>query len=230
MVATLAFALAIQAPVNVPRDAEVIYPVMPKVTPAVGSKVALSQSIHSATATLAKDETSYESLSLYKNTTNFDGAVELSVAFESWRSGFGQAIKVEALWGGLPVQSSGAVRVVQSLPEKGQLGRYTITYKLLVKKQATMSLKLRYKLPMGVSGIDREERLVGYRVSNIGQAAPLSQFRMTVKFSPAIVFAPIGALPEWGWEVGPDGAYLKLDGMSSDLDAVLVFRYYPPTL
>jgi hypothetical protein len=97
----------------------------------------------------------------------------------------------------------------------------------MVKKQATMSLKLRYKLPMGVSGVDREERLIGYRVSNIGQAAPLSQFRMAVKYSPAIVFVPIGALPEWGWEVGPDGAYLKLDGKPSDRDAVLVFRYYP---
>jgi hypothetical protein len=53
---------------------------------------------------------------------------------------------------------------------------------------------------------------------------------MAVKFSPAIVFAPIGALPDWGWQVGADGAYLKLDGKASDRDAVLVFRYYPPTL
>jgi hypothetical protein len=230
MVATLAFALAVQVPANVPRDAEVIYPVMPRMTPianANGSRVSLVQSIHSATATLAKDVTSFESLSLYKNSTNIDGAVELTVAFESWRSGFGQAIKVEALWSDQPVSPVGAVKVVQSLPEKGQLGTYAITYKLPVKRQATHSLRLKFMLAEGVSGVDREERLVAYRVSHIGQAAPLSQFRMAVKFSPATVFAPIGALPDWGWEVGPDGAYLKLDGKPSDRDAVLVFRYYP---
>ncbi len=230
MVATLVLALAFQVPVNVPRDAELIYPVMPKVTPvanANGSKVDLAQSIQSATATLTTKEAFFETLSLYKNSTNVEGKVELIVAFESWRSGFGSAIKVEALWGDQPVTPVGAVKVLQSYPEKGQIGSYAMRYVLPVKKQATHSLKLKFQLPVGVSGVDREERLIGYRVSNIGQAAPLSQFRMAVKYSPAVVFVPIGALPEWGWEVGPDGAYLKLDGKPSDRDSVLVFRYYP---
>ncbi len=239
MVATLAFTLALnslhpnvslQVPVNLPRDAEVIYAAMPRLTPvanANGSKVSLSQSIHSATAVLSKEEASFDSLSLFKNTTNVDGNVQLVVVFESWRSGFGQAIKVDATWSNMPVAPVGAVKVVQSLPEKGQLGSYAITYSLPVKKQATHSLRLRFKLPIGVSGVDREERLVAYRVASIGQASPLSQFRMAVKFDPSTVFAPIGALPDWGWQVGSDGAYLKLDGKPSDRDAVLVFRYYP---
>ncbi len=230
MVTALALAIALQVPTNVPRDAEVIYPLMPRLTPianANGSKIALAQSIHSATATLTKDEASFESLSLYKNTTNFQGRAELIVAFESWRSGFGKAIKVEATWSDKPITPVGAVKVLQSYPEKGQIGSYAIRYLVPVVKQGTHSLKLKFTLPVGVSGVDREERLIAYRVADIGQATPLSQFRMAVKYNPTIVFVPIGALPDWGWQVGADGAYLKLDGTPSNRDGMLVFRYYP---
>ena len=226
MIATLVLAAALQVPTNVPADAEVIYPVMPKLTTSAG--VVLSQSIQGVTATLTKDEVSYDVLALYKNTTNMAGTATLELKFESWRSGFGQAIKVEALWSDQLVAQTKAT-AVQSLPEKGQLGVYTISYTLPVKKQATHSLKLKFKLPIGVSGVDREERMVAYRVTNIGQAQALSQFRMAVKFDPSLVFAPIESKPDWGWQVGPEGAYLKLDGRPSDSDAVLTFRYYPPS-
>jgi hypothetical protein len=231
MLATLALALALQAPTNVPRDAEVIYALMPRAVPvpnADGSKVDLAQSIHSVTATLASKEAKFESLSLYKNTTGVEGKVEVVVAFESWRSGFGSAIKVEALWSDQPVVPTGPVRVLQSYPEKGQVGTYAMTFSLQVKKQATHSLRLRFTLPTGVSGVDREERLVAYRVADIKQAGTLDQFRMAVKYTPEIVFAPIESKPDWGWQVGSDGAYLKLDGKRADRDAVLTFRYYPP--
>jgi hypothetical protein len=226
MIATLVLAAALQVPTNVPADAEVIYPVMPKLTTSAG--VVLSQSIQGVTATLTKDEVSYDVLALYKNTTNMAGTATLELKFESWRSGFGQAIKVEALWSDQLVAQTKAT-AVQSLPEKGQLGTYTISYTLPVKKQATHSLKLKFKLPIGVSGVDREERMVAYRVTNIGQAQALSQFRMAVKFDPSLVFAPIESKPDWGWQVGAEGAYLKLDGRPSDSDAVLTFRYYPPS-
>ena len=231
MLASLAFALTLQVPANVPLDAEVIYPVMPRITPitgANGTKVALVQSINSANVALGKTENSYESLSLYKNAANVDGQVELALVFESWRFGFGPGIKLDAKWADAPVLPSTTV-VVPSVPEKGQMGTYTLKFNLPVKKQATYSLKLKFVLPVGKSGVDREERLVGYRVSNTGQVAPINQFRFAVQFSPETVFAPIEAKPNWGWQVGPDGAYLKLDGRRSDQDAVIVFRYYPPT-
>ncbi len=235
---SLTLALALQAPANVPRDAEAVWPIMPRVTAAPGSNVSLHQSIHAVTATLLdvpptdtsgpKTEVGYETLSLFKNTTANEGQVDIEVAFDSWRSGFGQAIKVEALWSDQPVQPAGPVMSLQPMPEKGQMGRYAIRYRVTVKKQATHSLKLKFKLPVGVSGVDREERMVAYRVVDINQASALEQFRMSVKFTPLQVFAPIEAKPDWGWEVGSSGAYLKLDGKASNRDAVLVYRYYPP--
>jgi hypothetical protein len=229
MLATFALAALVQVPPSVPRDAEVIYPVMPMVAPSAGSGVSLSQSILSTTVTLTPKEASYETLALYKNTANADGTADLTVAFESWRHGFGEAIKVEALWSDQPVQPVGPVMVLQSVPEKGQLGAYRLKFNLPVKKGATHSLRLKFKLPVGVSGVDREERLVGYKLNDIGPA-PLSQFRLAIKYQPVVVFAPIDQQPAWGWEVGADGAYLKLDGKPSNRSAVLAFRYYPPTL
>lgn len=226
MISTLALALALQAPPTMPRDAELIYPVMPEVK-ALGG-VSMTQSIHSVTATLGKTDVTYEVLSLYKNTSNVDGNVVVVLPFESWRHGFGKQISVSTQWADQTVSPFKSL-AVQPLPEKGQLGRYTVAYRLPVKKGATYSLRSKYTLPIGKSGVDREERLVGYKVTDIGPAA-LDQFRMAVKYTPAIVFAPIDQQPAWGWEVGADGAYLKLDGKPSNRSSVLVYRYYPPTL
>lgn len=224
MIATLVLAALAQAPTNIPRDAEIVYPLMPKVTGLEG--IALSQSIMSVTTTLAPKEASYELLGLYKNTTDKEGFAVVVIPFESWRSGFGARIDVEVLWSDVKANAVETL-AVQPLPEKGQMGKYTVMYRLPVKKNATHSLKVKFKLPIGVSGVDREERLVAFRVANQGPA-PLEQFRMSVKFTPEIVFSPIEAKPDWGWQVGPDGAYLKLDGRPSDKDSVLTFRYYPP--
>ena len=114
-----------------------------------------------------------------------------------------------------------------AVPEKGQIGLYSLKYRVTVKKEATHSLRIKFSLPTGKSGIDREERLIGYRVMDIKQSQALEQFRMSVKYDGEIVFVPIEAKPDWGWEVGANGAYLKLDGKKSDRDAILTYRFYP---
>jgi hypothetical protein len=155
-----------------------------------------------------------------------DGTATVVIPFESWRSGFGDKIDVSTVWSDQPARAVESL-ALQPLPEKGQLGKYTVMYRLPVKKNGTHSLRVRFTLPVGVSGVDREERLVGFRVADIDQSAPLDQFRMAVKFNDKTVFAPIESKPNWGWQVGKDGAYLKLDGKPSDRDAVLTYRYYP---
>lgn len=224
MIATLALALTLQIPNNVPRDAEVIYPLMPQVTGLEG--VTLQQSIMSVTTTLGKSEATFDILALYKNTSNVDGFAAVVIPFESYRYGFEKGINVVTLW------SDAKADAVESLalegdPDTGKLGKYTVMYRLPVKKQGTHSLKVRFKLPIGVSGVDREERMVGFRVADIKQASALEQFRMAIKFDDKIVFAPIESKPDWGWKVGNEGAYLKLDGKPSNRDAVLTYRYYP---
>lgn len=225
MIATLALASALaQAPPNVPDDAELVYPVMPQLTVIAnedGDKVSLRMSIHSVTARLAAQTVAYQSLSLFKNTTEFEGMVEVAVAFESYRHGFGPEIQVKALWSDEEVEPSG-VAVLQ-----GEPSRYVVKYTVAVDKAATHSLRLKFTLPIGKSGIDREERLIGYKLIDIGQAEALEQFRMSVKYDGATVFVPIAAKPDWGWEVGANGAYLKLDGRPSNRTTVLSYRYYP---
>ena len=229
MIAVLVLTALTQAPKNVPADAEIVYPIMPRVTAVAnedGDKVALYQSIHGITLTLGKAQTKYETLSLYKNTTKFEGQVEITVAFESYRSGFGKDVPVTLLWSDEKVEPFD-LRVRHPVPEKGQLGLYSLKYRVTVKKEATHSLRIKHSLPVGVSGIDREERLVGYRVTDIKQMKALEQFRMAVKYDGKTVFVPIAAKPDWGWQVGANGAYLKMDGKKSDRDSVLTFRYYP---
>jgi hypothetical protein len=225
MIATLALALTLQAPTNVPGDAEVIYALMPEVNGGGGAR--LEQTIHSVTTTLSKNAAAYETLSVYKNTAGASGTASIVVPFESWRYGFGDAIDVQAYWDDRRIQPVGNPSIVAPNPDGGPVGRYSWTFNVPVKARGTHSLRLKYKLPIGVSGIDREERLVAYRVADLDQSSALEQFRMAVKFNDKTVFAPIESKPDWGWQVGKDGAYLKLDGKPSDRSAVLTYRYYP---
>jgi hypothetical protein len=224
MIATLVLAAALQAPTNVPSDAEVIYPLMPEVSGLNG--VNLQQTIMSVTATLGKSEATYDVLALYKNTSNVDGHAVVVLPFESYRHGFGDRINVVTLWSDAKANAVETL-ALESDPESGKLGKYTVMYRLPVKRNGTHSLKVRFKLPIGVSGVDREERLVAFRVADLDQTAPLDQFRMAVKFDEKTVFAPIESKPDWGWQVGNEGAYLKMDGKPSDRNAVLAYRYYP---
>ena len=225
MIATLALATALaQSQQNVPVDAELIYPVMPELTALAnedGDKVSLRMSIHAVTVRLAARKATYESLSLFKNTTDFEGEVELAVAFESHRHAFGPEIPVKALWSDEEIERSG-VSVLQ-----GQPSRYVVSYRVAVDKAATHPLRLKFTLPIGKSGIDREERLIGYKIIDIGQADALEQFRMSVKYDASTVFVPIAAKPDWGWEVGANGAFLKMDGRVSDKAEMLSYRFYP---
>lgn len=229
MIAALVLTALTQAPKNIPADAEIVYPLMPRYTAIAnedGEKVVLYQSIHGITLTLGKEKTKYESLSLFKNTTSFEGDVEITVAFESYRSGFGKDVPVKFLWSDEEVEPFD-LRVRYPVPEKGQLGLYALKYRVTVKKEATHSLRIKHSLPVGVSGIDREERLVAYRVMDIKQTKTLEQFRLAVKYDGKTVFVPISSLPKWGWQVGDSGAYLKMDGNRSNRDSILTFRYYP---
>ena len=223
MIAAFLIALSLP-PMHVPADAELVYPVMPKVTPfgnADGEKAILRMSIHSARASLNEDTAAYASLSLFKNTTDVAGEAQLQVSFESYRHGFGAEIPVKALWSDeivLPVR----IEVLGAEPS-----RYVLTYKVPVDKAATHSLRLEFVLPLGVSGVDREERLIGYKLADIGQAVAVEQFRMSVQYDPDTVFVPIAAKPDLGWEVGANGAFLKMAGRVSDKAELLSYRYYP---
>ena len=228
MIAAIALALA-QTPKNIPADAELIYPLMPRLTSVAnedGAKVRTHMTIHSMTVKLGKEKSSYESLSLFKNSADVEGEVDLVVAFEAYRSGFGADIPVTVVWSDEEVEPVD-LKTRYAVPEKGQIGLYALTYRVTVKKLSTHSLRIKFKLPVGKSGIDREERLIAYRVFDIKQSQALEQFRMAVKFSEELVFATIASKPDWGWEVGTKGAYLKLDGKKSDRDAIVTYRYYP---
>lgn len=222
-----ALALLIQSPTHVPSDAEIVYGTMPSATAVAnkdGSKVDVVTTIHSVTGTLSKSSVAYESLTLYKNNVAVDGNVIIEIDFGSYRSGFGKEIKVEGTWSDKPLPTP---EKVIRYPEHEKAGNYTLRYTVPVKKSATHSMRLKYSLPVGKSGVDREERLVTYRVRDLGQAETLSQFRLALKYNSSTVFVRIEGKPDWGWQIGESGAYLKLDGRKSDKDAVLVFRYYP---
>lgn len=230
MTTLIALALLAQAPTNVPADAEIVYGSMPSLTPVAnvdGFKTDVVMTIHSVTGTLSKTGVAYESLTLYKNNAGFEGSAVIEVDFGSYRSGFGKEIVVTGTWSDMPLPTP---EKVIRYPEHEKAGNYFLRYTVGMKKSATHSLRLKYSLPVGKSGIDREERLVAYRVRDLGQTNALDQFRMTLKYNPSLVFVRIEGKPDWGWQIGENGAYLKLDGRKSDKDAVLVFRYYPEGL
>lgn len=186
--------------------------------------------IHGATVYLGVNESKVETLTNWHNSTNAElkGKIKFKVSANGY--GFSGLKKFAATWNKQPIE----FRVESVNKEKTDLNVLlrpsqvmTIATDVSIPANGTGSLTLEWLQPTTKYGMNKDARQFVYDLEELPNTP--DQLRLAIKYSPEVVFktlrtdSPIGK-----WEVGNNGAYLKLDGMRQK-DGFAVYQFYPVT-
>lgn len=188
--------------------------------------------IHSVTVQLGADESKVDTLTLWHNDGTDLAKGKLTFLVASNGYGFSALKNFKATWNKTPIEFK--VEKVDRLP--GMAGDIliaprelmTVTAPVALPAKGTGSLTMSYTQPTTKYGLDKAARQWVYSFLPLSNTP--EQFRLALKFSPDVVWKPIQSLSSVGkWEVGPNGAYLKLDGTAQPKPGQAIFRFYPTT-
>ncbi len=109
---------------------------------------------------------------------------------------------------------------------RGATQVYQTAYEVRFPAKGQQSLKTSISVPISKVDLDGVARQVSYRFE--AQPNLLERLQVSVKYSPSIVFRPIGATPQWGeWQIGANGAYMKRVNVNLPEAREMSFQYYP---
>ncbi|MCX7800799.1 MAG: hypothetical protein N2109_10710 [Fimbriimonadales bacterium] len=234
---TACLALLLSQPVpGLPADAAVVYTGVPGCREARG---AVRMQGLSVSATLGPDAGAFETLAWFKNDAPRDipATILLPVVAQNPLVGRGYDIRFEATWDRNPVAVVPAsapktfedpellVGVRNKLPYARSERIHGI--KVTFKASSTHALRLRWEAPIGRGGLDGMLRFAVYDTSLAADWGPVGQFNFALRYTPEVVFQTYEAKPDWGWQIGPRGAFFKRTGFQPGSDALVRFVYYP---
>lgn len=231
----LSSVLAAQVQGPLPKNAAIVYSGLPALQ---GSAASLKLISHSVTGTLTKELVTFNTLLLFKNQSNkpYTVTLKLPVNAQNPILGRGYDIDFAATWDKAPIKVS-PYKEEQALTDdavklrNGAVWTKIIRYKSLavpVKASATHALRISFTVPIGKSGLDGLQRIVAYDLAGASTfAAPIEQIPFSLKYNTDIVFQKIAAEPNYGWQVGPNGAYFQVKNFTPSEDALARFMYYP---
>lgn len=186
--------------------------------------------IHGATVYLGIDESKVETLTLWHNPSTEPVEGQIVFTANSNAYSFSTLRNLKASWNKEPVTFR--VDNVEKLGGYGGDGRILVTERIHAVIDVTMpargtgALRMEFIQPNAKVGYGKDARQFVYRMP--GFDARPEQYRLALKYSPEVVWRPITAESSKGkWEVGANGAYLKLDGMNMDRGATPIFQFYP---
>lgn len=232
----LAAALGSQVQGPLPKNAAIVYSGLPAVMK--GPAPSLELLSCSVTGAMTKDTVTFTTLTLYKNLSNkpYSLTLKLPVNAQNPILGRGYDIDFAATWDKAAVKAS-PYKEDQTLTDdtvklrNGAVWTKIIRYKTLavaVKPQATHALRISFTVPIGKSGLDGLQRIVAYDLAGASSySAPIDQIPFSLKYDSDIVFQKIASEPDFGWQVGPKGAFFQLKNYSGGDDALARFMYYP---
>jgi hypothetical protein len=190
-------------------------------------------------ATLGPDSATFETLTWFKNGTDRDipATILLPVVAQNPLLGRGYDIRFQATWDRNPVSIVPAVSS-KTIEEPNRLVgvRNRVPYaraerahgiKVTFKANATHALRLRWQAPIGRGGLDGMLRFVIYDTSSASDWGPVDQFNFALRYTPEVVFQTYEAKPNWGWQIGPRGAFFKRVNFQPGSDPLVRFVYYP---
>jgi len=227
--------LAAQVQGPLPKNAAIVYSGLPAIQGSVPSLCMVSSSV---TGTLTKDAVTFSTLSLYKNMSKkpFTVTFKLPVNAQNPILGRGYDIDFAAMWDKAAVKAS-PYKEEQALTDdsvklrNGAVWTKFIRYKTVtvpVKASATHALRISFTIPIGKSGLDGLQRIVAYDLAGASSYGwPIEQIPFSLKYNTDIVFQKIAGEPNYGWQVGPNGAYFQVKQFTPQTDALARFMFYP---
>ncbi|MBV6491404.1 MAG: hypothetical protein CNCCGFBP_02001 [Fimbriimonadaceae bacterium] len=180
---------------------------------------------HSVTLELVKGEVIVNSTTLYKN-----GPEAKTLTLTLPRRRFGDSdsgaadFAIAGTWDRLAIP-------FRALTEKGStktegshtLYRSDLGAQVKMAPNATHALKIAYKTPVGVCGYERKQRIVGYQFEGSGR---IEQLNFSFKYTQQEVFNLPDPRPEWPWQIGTKGAYIRREPFDL-IDRFVYFTFYP---
>ncbi len=181
---------------------------------------------HSATFQVERDAVTVESTTLYQNATNSVLKTEVGIPQLSYgKTGTRGLIPVTGQWDNkaLKLTSANPWLDLESLKRGPSVVRFSHAEVSFVPN-GKASLKLRYKVPVGRVGYESKERAVGYLLH---ETKPIETLNLSYKYTQRVVFnlPEMMSPPNWGWQIGLQGAYIRRTGFVPRYDSVLMHYY-----
>jgi hypothetical protein len=193
-----------------------------------GVKADLQFEWHTVKMTLLDgDKVKIDAVTLFKNHSDkpATATVSLPVWIKGWSGNWGT--KPTALWADEKVEPANTNPVDPVMTRfDGQLVRQTgrvYEYETTFRPQAMRSFKTSFTLPVQITGLDGVERQIGYMVPG---KTKMDSLQMSFTYTQLQVFRVISQTPNWGWQVGPRGAFFKREPLNEEKPNLAKFRWY----
>lgn len=212
-----------------PQPPTQIYTASPVFQPTKGP--APTYQIHGTTVQLGINESRVETLTLWHNPAAEPVEGKLLFTVYSHGYGFSELRRLKATWNKQPVEFR-AENVEQTTPDLRNLNlahsqKITASVTASFPAKGTGALRMDFIQPNAKVGFTKDERQWTLVLPNL-EARP-EQYRIAIKYSPQVVWRPIaGKSPRGRWEIGENGAYLKLDNMLIN-GGTATYTFYPKT-
>ena len=187
----LAAALVLQS--GLPEKAVVQWSGVPAIS---GANVHIQ--FHNVTLTVYKTYVDVSSTTLVKNDGG-PGPATIRI-FQNQAGGTGLSpVPTTATWAGKPISFGGWV---------GSRGASVSAATASMQNQGSYALRVSYRVPIGVSGFDHKQRVVAY---DLESPMPIGTLMATYSYAPGVVFHLPELSPDLGWQIGPKGAFVRIN-------------------
>jgi hypothetical protein len=88
--------------------------------------------------------------------------------------------------------------------------------------RSTSALKVTFRAPLGTAGLDRKLRVVAYDLSG---GSEIGQLNATIRYDERQVFGLPKIVPAEGWQIGKQGAFLRIQDFKPQ-DGAVVATFY----
>lgn len=208
-----------------------VFPGMPTVT-VPGAETKPEMMWHSVTITLGATHAVIEATSLFRNPT--DKALKATLVLPMYVVGtpLARVSPHKVQWNNQPVNPAsrtGPFTVGMENIFFRSRGATNVThdlYSVAFPAKGQQSVKTSVTVPISKVDLDGVARQVSYRFEP--QPTMLERLQVSIKYSRALVFSPIGATPQWGeWQIGATGAFMKRVNVNLPEAREMSFQYYP---
>lgn len=153
---------------------------------------------HNVTLTINKTYVDVASTTLVKNDGG-PGVASIAI-YQSQLGGTSlPPVPVTATWAGKPLAIAGW---------SGSRGASAATTSAPMLNLGSYALRISYRVPIGISGFDHKQRVAAYDLTS---AAPIGTLMVTYAYAPGVVFHLPDMGPNLGWQIGPKGAFVRIN-------------------
>ncbi len=180
---------------------------------------------HNVTVRVEGDTYTIESTTEYRNRGDAGTATVLVPRRRSGDATSGQpTFTVEATWDKNPIKLSPVASRGASDRVDARVTQYASDLSATVPfgKQATHALRLRATLAVGRTGRSPQKNMVGYALEG---GVPIGVLNLTFQYGPPTVFNLPTVRPDYGWQVGTHGAFVRKTNYTPKGDVASIAFY-----